>query len=210
MEVIKYALIPMVWGISSLCVILNLISFLIRKLCKKDTHKTKRKLIRATVCAIITFSIICTYDRAEETIEPSEQELIESTHEQNIITISIQATGDTSVLGYSKDAPIVITANELALEIEANIDSAKEKYNGKWVEITGTISDTSDGGVMYGYYLHGKRATSGYTGLRIMCWCEDGPYSGSVLGDTQTFVGQVLEITTVNVTEIVDCERITE
>jgi len=119
---------------------------------------------------------------------------------------------ETSVpeLGESKENPFVLTATELAAEIDADIDAAKEKYNGKWMQITGEISDTSDGGIIYGYYVYGESSLTGYRGLRIICWCEDGPYSGSVLGDTQTFLGQMREVTLVNATEIGDCEIVTQ
>ena len=105
----------------------------------------------------------------------------------------------------TKSNPFVLTSDELAAEINADITAAKEKYNNKWVQITGEISDTSDGGVCYGYYIYGKR---GGSGLRIVCWCDDGPYSGSVIGDMQTFLGQLREVTTVNATEIGDCKII--
>lgn len=113
-------------------------------------------------------------------------------------------------IGEDKSNPFVLSADELVSEINADVKAAKQKYNGKWVKITGKITDTSDGGVSYGYYLYGESILTGYRGLRIVCWCDDGPYSGSVIGDTQTFVGQILEITTVNATEIVACERVKE
>ena len=209
MEVIKYALVPLTWGISSLVVVLELLSLLINKLRKKDIHKTKKKLIVAVLCTIITFVIMCTYDLNEEEADIVQQEMM-TAEEVVTSTVPSQERIDVSEFGTSAENPIVITAEDLAVEIESDIDEAKVKFNGKWVKITGVITDTSDGGVVYGYYLYGKKATSGYNGLRIMCWCEDGPYSGSVLGDTQTFLGQILEVTNVNVTEIVDCIRVIE
>lgn len=98
--------------------------------------------------------------------------------------------------------PYIITAQELAKEINSDIDAAKEKYNGKWVKITGKITDFSDGGIIYGYYLYGKKGASG---LRIVCWC-DNQHKGSMIGSTYTFVGQLREVTTFNATEIGDCE----
>lgn len=127
---------------------------------------------------------------------------------QHIGSEKEETTTQEISLGSDKEHPYVITAEQLADEINRDISAAKAKYNGKWVKITGEISDTSDGGVVYGYYIYGKRATTGYTGLKIICWCDDGPYSGSVLGDTKTFLGQVREITTFNATEIGDCEII--
>ncbi len=118
------------------------------------------------------------------------------------------AENQTTEVGSSKDNPYILTVEELVEEINSDIDAAKAKYNDKWIQITGTISDTSDGGIVYGYYIHGESTLTGYRGLRIICWCEDGPYSGSVMGDTKTFLGQMREVTTVNATEIGDCEII--
>lgn len=136
-----------------------------------------------------------------ETISPESEPAAEE-------STPAEESEESSELGADKAHPYVLTVAELAEEINADIKAAKAKYNGKWIKITGEITDTTDGGVCYGYYLYGQRATTGYIGLKIICWCEDGPYSGSVLGDTQTFLGQVLEISTVNSTEIIDCERI--
>ena len=210
METVKYAIVPMAWAISSLCALVNLVVFLIKKACKKDTRKVKKKLIIALVISVITFGVMYTYDSAGDEDDVQTPENQETISEQSANTESVPLYSEVEVIGISKDYPIEITAEELVKEMERDLNAAKDKYNGKWVKITGTISDTSDGGIVYGYYLYGQKTTTGYSGIRVMCWCEDGPYSGSVIGDTQTFVGQVLEITTVNVTEIVDCERITE
>lgn len=114
------------------------------------------------------------------------------------------------VVGEDKSNPYVLTADELVDEINEDIKAAKKKYNGKWVQITGEITGTSTSGFGYGYYLYGQSTTTGYRGLRIMCWCDDLPYSKTKIGDKHTFIGQVLEITTVNATEIVDCKRVKE
>ena len=158
--------------------------------------------------SIIALAVIVSYDSTEDTAESSGQDEIEVMATEIIGTVDV--VSESNALGESRENPFVLTADELASEILEDIDAAKEKYNDKWIMITGTIQDTSDGGIMYGYYLYGKRSTTGYSGLSIMCWCEDGPYSGSVLGDTQTFVGQLRKITLVNVTEIADCEIVNE
>lgn len=46
-------------------------------------------------------------------------------------------------LGSSSKYPFVVSANEFANEIKNDIDAAKEKYNGKWVKITGRVTDYS-------------------------------------------------------------------
>lgn len=143
----------------------------------------------------------------DETVDLYYEEYIKKIDwDNNTVVDCVIDTGDGTV-GSSRSNPIVITVAELANEINIDATAAKEKYNGKWVRITGEITDTSDSGTSYGYYLYGKSTLTGYSGLRIMCWCDDGPYSGSVIGDTQTFTGKVLEISTVNITEIVACKR---
>lgn len=102
----------------------------------------------------------------------------------------------------TKENPGEITVSELVAEISADIDAAKDKYNGKWIKITGKVTQVVDGGIMTGYYLYGKRGDSG---LRIVCWRDGDIYKGAMVGNTFTFVGQVREITTFNATEIGDC-----
>ncbi len=209
MEVIKYALIPMMWGVSTIWAFLALLSFVFKKIFKKDVKKTKKRLLVAMLCSIISLVAITMYSIPEDDVSDSSEPT--GQYEENIENSDVtESTSGVIEMGETRDNPFVLTADELATEILNDIDAAKEKYNDKWVQITGTITDTSDGGIMYGYYLYGQNSTAGYTGLRIMCWCEDGPYSGSVIGDTQTFIGLLREVTTVNVTEIAECERISE
>lgn len=104
--------------------------------------------------------------------------------------------------GESEKYPLVITVEQLVDEINADISSAREKYNGKWVQVTGTIGYISDGGGMYGYYLYGKQ---GEDGLKITCWIE-GDIKHATVGATKTFLGIMREITLVNNTEIAKCK----
>ena len=107
--------------------------------------------------------------------------------------------------GESSSYPIVITTEQLVSEINANIDAAKEKYNGKWVKISGKVTFISQSAGMTGYYLYGKR---GSEGLKITCWV-DNQYAASLsVGVTVTFVGQMREVTIMNNTEIADCKVI--
>lgn len=212
METVKYVLIPVIWSIAVASSGVCFLVFLIKKLLRKDTHKITRKLIISVIISVLLFVVIMMYVPSEE-VQSSETAATNTTEtSEEALDLSSEVTQDNETvrLGETKDNPFVLKAEELAAEIEQDIDAAKEKYNNKWVKITGTISDTSDGGIMYGYYLYGKKSTSGYTGLRIMCWCEDGPYSGAVIGDTKTFLGQLREVTTFNVTEIGDCEIVSE
>lgn len=105
-------------------------------------------------------------------------------------------------LGFRKTEPGIVTIAEFVADINEDIEAAKTKYNGKWIQITGEVNQAVDGGIMTGYYLYGERGDSG---LRVVCWVDGGIHSGSVVGNTYTFLGQVREITTFNATEIGDC-----
>lgn len=109
----------------------------------------KKKII---IICVAAFLIICWIIGM---VNPSEKAKAETTP-----TI----TEENSPLGVNKEHPFVITASQFAEEINTDIDAAKEKYNGKWVKITGEITDTSDGGVAYGYYIYGQSTITGYRG----------------------------------------------
>lgn len=113
-------------------------------------------------------------------------------------------------IGSSKNNPYVLTADELVEEIETDIDAAKDKYNGKWVKITGVVTDYSrySSDDLSGYYLYGNY---GKGGLKIVCWQNKGAFKqNEKIGDACTCIGQVREISTVNSTEIGNCDIIFE
>lgn len=117
-----------------------------------------------------------------------------------VITVSSNNLSSDEV--ESSNTPLFeITAEELANEINSNIEQAKEKYNGKLIQISGTVTFISDGGGMYGYYLYGAR---GEDGLKITCWVESNSNNLHV-GDSVTFIGTLREVTTFNNTEIGNC-----
>ena len=119
------------------------------------------------------------------------------------------ATCEESItkLGYTSLNPGIVSVSEFVSDINSNIDSAKEEYNGKWIQITGEIKNFYTSAGMTAYYLYGDRGDSG---LRIVCWCDGELTDGFILGQTRTFVGKVREVTTVNATEIGDCKLISE
>lgn len=96
-----------------------------------------------------------------------------------------------------------VTASSFASEIKADPESAAEKYNGQWIEITGTVTFFSDGGAMSGYYLYGQRSDNG---VNIVCWTSDKSTVFVTVGDTVTFVGVVRDVTASGITEIGLCE----
>lgn len=108
----------------------------------------------------------------------------------------------------TKENPGKVTVEQLVSEINSNKDAAKARYNEQWIEITGEVLDASHVAGMTRFYLYGK---SGDSGLRIICWVKEEvlkPFDYD--GEVHTFLGQVREITTVNATEIGDCEIISE
>ena len=99
--------------------------------------------------------------------------------------------------------PGEVTVSELVAEMNSDIDAAKKKYNGKWIKITGKVLRANDVLGMTRFQLYGDNRDSG---LRIVCWVENGvlkPFD--YVGETHTFLGSVIEITTVNSTEIEFC-----
>lgn len=114
------------------------------------------------------------------------------------------------VPGSSSKYPLVVTVEAFVNDIRNNIDAAKEKYNGKWVEITGRVTDYSryNGSSLSGYYLYGGYAKEG---LKIVCWQnkEDSTQFTKV-GRMCTCTGIVREVTTANATEIANCQIVFE
>ena len=103
----------------------------------------------------------------------------------------------------TKENPGEVTVSELVAEINANIDAAKSKYNGKWIKITGKVLDADNVAGMTRFYLYGEYAGSG---LKIICWVNEQvlkPFDYA--GETHVFIGQVREITIMNATESGDC-----
>lgn len=103
--------------------------------------------------------------------------------------------------GNTSKKPIVVTINKFVNEIVEDIEAAKEKYNGKWIQITGTVKDISDAGDMIGYYIYGAK---GVPGLKITCWVYNEKLVANIDQEV-TFKGIVREVSTVNNTEIGEC-----
>lgn len=111
-------------------------------------------------------------------------------------TVLPEAQRDNVVAAYS------ISVSELVAEINKDKAAAGEKYNGQWIEITGTVTYISKGAGMTGYYLWGER---GGSGLNITCWVDEADDTGLSVGDTVTFIGAMREVSTFNNTEIGLC-----
>ena len=108
----------------------------------------------------------------------------------------------------TKENPGKVTIEQLVNEINTNKDAAKAKYNEQWIEITGKVLDADNVAGMTRFYLYGEH---GGSGLRICCWVnEDMLKPFEYQGEVHTFLGQVREITTVNATEIGDCQIISD
>ena len=108
--------------------------------------------------------------------------------------------------GSSFGYPFVVTVDEFACEIKADVNAAKDKYDGKWIKITGKVTDYSrySSSSLNGYYLQGKYDKEG---LKIVCWQNgEADLQFTKVGCMCTCVGRVSEISTINTTEIVDCQ----
>ena len=156
-----------------------------------------------TVCNLTEEVVLNKVEHSYEYITTKDPTL----EEEGIETGTCSACGDIlekeiSMLG-TKTKPGEVTVSELVAEINSNIDAAKNKYNGKWIKITGKVLSAENVAGMTRFYLHGEYGSSG---LKIVCWVNDQvlkPFEYT--GETHTFVGQVREITVVNATEIGDC-----
>ena len=114
------------------------------------------------------------------------------------------------VPGISSKYPLVVTVEAFANEIYADINAAGDKYNGKWVEITGRVTDYSryNGSSLSGYYLYGGYAKDG---LKIVCWQNKGDDTQfTKVGRVCTCIGLVREVSTFNATEIANCQIVFE
>ena len=185
-----------------------------------NNNKPKKSSFGKWVLGVIIAVVFCVVilagigALAEDEKMPSEHEDVEQRASETFIPeLKVEAeengkeSADESVVGETKVNPIVVDVDTLVEEINTDIEGAKEKYNGKWVEITGEIVNHYTVAGMTGYYLYGDR---GNTGLRIICWRDGEPYSGAMLGETFTFIGIMREVTTFNATEIGECEIIIE
>lgn len=108
----------------------------------------------------------------------------------------------------TKENPGKVTIEQLVSEINANIDAAKAKYNGQWIEITGKVLDADNVAGMTRFCIY---ENTGVDNFRIVCWINEEvlkPFDYQ--GDTVVFLGQMREITTFNATEIGDCQIISE
>lgn len=140
-------------------------------------------------------------EKEKESVVLNEESTQEIPPENEVTT----TTNEEAAPGGSRTNPIVVTVSQLANEINSNTDAAKEKYNNKYVQVTGEITQVVDGGSMMGYYLYGQR---GVSGLRIVCWKNGDIDKVGMRGKTRTFLGQMREVSTVNTTDIGDCEII--
>ena len=95
-----------------------------------------------------------------------------------------------------------ISVSELVSEINKDKAAAGEKYNGQWIEITGTITYISESAGVTGYYIWGERGASG---LNITCWVDKVDDTDLSVGDTVTFIGAMREVSTFNNTEVGLC-----
>ena len=175
---------------------------------KKNRKHIGKAIIICVICYIINGIAIGQLSETKE-----EAKIVTSTEETKTPVLVEQPTKTPTPTatpepikepGSSRSNPIVVNASQFANEINSSTDVAKTKYNGKWVQITGKVLSAHNVAGMTSFYLHGEK---GGSGLRIVCWVNEKvlkPFD--YRGETHTFIGQVREVTTVNATEIGDCE----
>lgn len=155
---------------------------------------------------LMVFCVLLLVGCEKQIVTKAPEEVVEKTQtpvqvEQPTPTPTPEPTKEP---GSSRSVPIVVTASQFANEITSNTDVAKAKYNGKWVQITGTVLSANNVAGMTNFYLYGEK---GGSGLKVVCWVNEEvlkPFDYK--GETHTFVGQVREVSTVNSTEIGNCE----
>ena len=159
---------------------------------------------------ICTTALLLTGCEEESVTETSEQEttsdeVVETS--EPVPTVTPTPTEEpVKEPGSSRNNPIVVTSSQFANEIKSNTDTAKTKYNGKWVQITGKVLSAHDVAGMTSFYLYGEK---GGSGLKVVCWINEEvlkPFDYK--GETHTFIGQVREVSTANSTEIGNCKII--
>ena len=203
------------FGVLSFFVWVASLLVLIVKMIRKNPTK---KILIILAVAFAVFATCMTLDTdSNEDIDTNADvvETTDSANSDNSDNTKVEATKPSDATedaeqtqgepGDSKDNPIVVTVEEFINEINNDVDAAKLKYNEKWIEITGKVTDYSryNSDSLSGFYLYGDY---GDDKLRVVCWQNKGelkPFER--VGDTCTCTGIVREVTTVNATEIGDC-----
>lgn len=147
------------------------------------------------------------YDKSEIYYYVTDRSTI---YEERIYSYETGEITHEPVPGSSSGYPFVVTIKEFTKEIKADVDAAKDKYNGKWIKITGRVTDYSryNSSSLSGYYLHGKY---GKEGLKVVCWQNTGAdLQFTKVGLKCTCIGKVREVSIGNATEIGDCQIVFE
>ena len=189
----------------------SLLVLIVKMIRKKPT----KKILIILAVAFAVFATCMTLDTDSNEDIDTNADVVETTDSANSDNTKVEATKPSDTTedteqtqgepGDSKDNPIVVTVEEFVNEINNDVDAAKLKYNEKWIEITGKVTDYSryNSDSLSGFYLYGDY---GDDKLRVVCWQNKGELKPfEKIGDTCTCTGIVREVTTVNATEIGDC-----
>ena len=190
---------PALFGVLSFFVwVASLLVLIVKMIRKKPT----KKILIILVVAFAVFATCMTLDTDSNEDIDTNADVVETTKPSDTTENTEQTQGEP---GDSKDNPIVVTVEEFVNEINNDVDAAKLKYNEKWIEITGKVTDYSryNSDSLSGFYLYGDY---GDDKLKVVCWQNKGELKPfEKVGDTCTCTGIVREVTTVNATEIGDC-----
>lgn len=186
------------------------IVWLVLLLAKANRKHIGKAVLICVICFIINGIAIGEMGESKEVIVEEETQVPvvveQAIPEQKPIEVEEPIKEAAPEPGSSRSNPLVVTVSQFAKEINSNTDAAKMKYNGKWVRVTGKVLSAHNVAGMTNFYLYGKKGDSG---LKIVCWINEEvlkPFD--YRGETHAFIGQVREVSTVNSTEISDCEII--
>lgn len=171
------------------------ISLVISFFTKKDIKKKFKRMIVLIACSLVFATLLTNSIKSNPAQDSGNSDNLEKeTETPSDYTSNTNENSEVSL--------IIVDSDTFVAELENDIEKAAEKYNGKKVEISGTVNSISDGGIMYGYYVHSERDAKG---IRVVCWVDSEKPLLKV-GDEATFVGYVREVSASSITEIGMCE----
>ena len=205
---------------SIVCTCILAFVLIVALLRRKNAKKWAKRFGFSFLCIFLSFALGITLaaitsdedeakDSTSSTIASSSETQTETTIET--CTPSTETVEPNETIEVSNEPgenwrnPIIVTVEEFANEIKADISAASDKYNGKWIQITGRVTDYSryNSSSLSGYYLYGKYAQEG---LRVVCWQnKKAEQQFLYVGRMCVCIGKVSELS-ISTTELVNCD----
>ena len=205
---------------SIVCTCILAVVLIFSLLLRKNAKKWVKKFLISLMCIFLSFAFGITLaaiipdegnknDSVSSTISSNNEHYTETTTENPVnSTKNTEPTETLEIIyepGESRENPLVLTVDEFVNEIKLNVSAASDKYSGKWIKITGRVTDYSryNSSSLSGYYLYGKYAQEG---VRVVCWQnKHADQQFLMVGRTCVCIGKVSEIST-STTELVNCQ----